>query len=130
MRTIVLMLCLIVGATNTADALRCGSRVVSKGAHKTDVWHKCGEPISIEERVIYTTDHHPHRYYSNHRPNHRPNHRQREQQLHKHPRQVGIPITIEEWIYNFGPRRLMQKLQFENGKLVYIDSLGYGYLPR
>ena len=124
MRTIVLMLCLVAGAASIADALRCGSRVVSKGDHKTEVWHKCGEPASIEERVIYPTVHHPYRRY--------PNDHQRQQpyRIHKYPSQVGIPITVEEWIYNFGPRRLMQKLKFENGKLVHIDSLGYGYLPR
>jgi len=34
--------------------------------------------------------------------------------------------TFEEWTYNFGPRRLMQVVVFENGRLVDVKSAGYG----
>ena len=39
---------------------------------------------------------------------------------------VVISIAVEEWIYNFGPHRLMHLLRFENGYLVRMGTLGYG----
>lgn len=35
--------------------------------------------------------------------------------------------TIEEWTYNFGPRRFIRVLVFENDQLVSIDTGGYGF---
>jgi hypothetical protein len=34
---------------------------------------------------------------------------------------------VEVWIYNFGPNKLMQRIRFEDGVVVRIESLGYGY---
>jgi len=92
-----------------AYALRCGTQIVSEGDHKTSVRIKRGEPEAIEEHVIYKTLRRTHHPYGD---------------------ELVVPITIEEWLYNFGPRRLMRQLWFENGKLVRIRSLGYGYLTR
>lgn len=36
-------------------------------------------------------------------------------------------VIITEYVYNFGPRKLMQRLIFEGGVLVTIESIGYGY---
>jgi Protein of unknown function (DUF2845) len=30
-------------------------------------------------------------------------------------------------VYNLGPSKLMRRLRFEDGKLVDIETLGYGY---
>jgi hypothetical protein len=38
-----------------------------------------------------------------------------------------IEIPVEIWIYNLGPSKLMRKLRFEDGVLVDIDTMGYGY---
>jgi hypothetical protein len=38
-----------------------------------------------------------------------------------------VPVNVEEWLYNFGPQYFMQLLRFENGRLVEIRNLGYGY---
>jgi hypothetical protein len=35
--------------------------------------------------------------------------------------------TEELWTYDFGPDRLLQTLQFRNGRLVAIETGGYGY---
>jgi hypothetical protein len=49
------------------------------------------------------------------------------------PVQVSKPssdldqIQVEFWTYNFGPNQLMQRVRIENGVIVQIDSLGYGY---
>ncbi|ETW92425.1 MAG: hypothetical protein ETSY2_53455 [Candidatus Entotheonella gemina] len=110
MRAVAMVMILILMlSVGPAYALRCGTRIVSKGDHKTSVRIKCGEPEAIEERVIYRTLHLTH---------------------HPHGDKIVVPVAIEEWLYNFGPRRFMRQLWFENGKLVRIRSLGYGYLTR
>jgi hypothetical protein len=107
MRAVAMLIMLsFILSVGPAYALRCGTRIVSKGDYTTSVRIKCGEPDAVEEHVMYRT------LYLTH---------------HLHGDKIVVPITIEEWIYNFGPRRLMQQLWFENGKLVDIRSLGYGY---
>lgn len=36
------------------------------------------------------------------------------------------PVSVEEWLFDQGGKRLMQLLRFENQRLVSINSLGYG----
>jgi hypothetical protein len=38
-----------------------------------------------------------------------------------------VHVTIEEWIYNFGPTQFMRILRFENNKLIEIETGDYGY---
>jgi hypothetical protein len=40
---------------------------------------------------------------------------------------AGQESLGEVWTYNFGPSRLMQRIRFENGVVVKIESLGYGF---
>ena len=39
-------------------------------------------------------------------------------------------VVVTEFIYNFGPRKLMRRLIFEGNVLVEIESIGYGYLEK
>jgi len=39
----------------------------------------------------------------------------------------GAPESTERRVYNFGPPRLIQELWFEEGRLIAIQPLGYGY---
>lgn len=105
---ILLMGLLLVLHVGSAYALRCGSTLVSEGDHKIDVLQKCGDPVSIDTRTA-------HKIIQTHR------------KYHAGQRELVIPITIEEWVYNFGPRRFMHWLRFENGRLVKIRALQYGY---
>jgi hypothetical protein len=41
----------------------------------------------------------------------------------------AIEVTVEEWVYDFGPRRFMQYLTFEGGQLVAVRSGSYGHKP-
>ncbi len=36
-------------------------------------------------------------------------------------------IEVEIRTYNFGPNQLMERVRIENGVIVQINSLGYGY---
>jgi len=38
-----------------------------------------------------------------------------------------VEIPVDVWVYNLGPNKLMRRLRFEDGKLVDIETLGYGY---
>lgn len=99
---------------DTAYALRCGTEVISKRDPKIEVARKCGDPDSIEAWTEY-------------------------QVISRHHRQgrhdtvlddILISIAVEEWLYNFGPHRLIYRLRFENGYLARIGTLGYGYLEK
>jgi uncharacterized protein YvpB len=39
-----------------------------------------------------------------------------------------VEVRVEIWTYNFGPHKLMRRLRFDDGELVEIETLGYGYL--
>ena len=107
--TAILSLAILMLTVAPAYALRCGAKLVSEGDPQLLVRVRCGEPDAIEQRVIYRTLH---------------------LSRHRHGEKIVEPITVEEWIYNFGPRRLMRQLWFEDGKLIRIRSLGYGYVGR
>ena len=38
-----------------------------------------------------------------------------------------IEIPVEVWLYNRGSDKPMQQIRFEDGRVVSIESLGYGY---
>ena len=108
---LVVAIALVLTQSMSAWALRCHGRIVSPGDTRYDVASKCGEPTAIEERNEA--------YFGGYAPGLTP---------------FGIvafpaveSILIEEWIYNFGPTRLMYYLIFENGRLKRIETGGYGY---
>jgi hypothetical protein len=39
-------------------------------------------------------------------------------------------VAITEFVYNFGPRKLMRRLIFEGNVLVEIETIGYGYIEK
>ena len=95
-------------STVPAWALRCGNRLVSLGEPQTAVLHKCGEPNTTERRVTYRV--------------------QPDYDAFGVPRAaVYISVVIDVWLYNFWPQRFMQELSFEDGRLLDVRSLGYGY---
>ena len=36
-------------------------------------------------------------------------------------------VTVDSWVYDFGPRRFVQYLMFENGVLVRIENGDWGH---
>lgn len=93
-------------ASQPAWALRCGNSLILEGHNKFDVLQRCGEPNFQDSRTEL-----------------------RSFALRGSP--IGtsqwVAVTIDEWYYNFGPNRFMALLVFENGRLIGINSLGYGY---
>ena len=43
------------------------------------------------------------------------------------PTGIGADVQIEFWTYNFGPNQLMERLRIEDGVVVEVQSLGYGF---
>ena len=112
---------LLLFAATPALAFRCGNRIVSDGDHYSKVLKICGEPTGVQERVIYRE--------GVTRPRFRvegPNGLKYDKEVLQYDRSY-VEVLVEEWTYNFGPRRLMQLVRFENGFVVEVDQLGYGY---
>jgi hypothetical protein len=39
----------------------------------------------------------------------------------------SVEVPVDAWTYDFGPQRFVRFLTFEHGKLIQIDSGGYGH---
>lgn len=91
--------CLLVMAVAEARTLRCDGRLVSVGDRRYDAIVACGEP-NLRVPV-------------------------RLQALGTLP---AYPYE-EIWYYNFGPRRLMRELRLREGRIIAIETAGYGFRP-
>jgi hypothetical protein len=100
----------LLAASPAFAAFRCGTKLVSEGATRSEVAKKCGEPTEVVAQksvfrrpVIWN---------------------------YGRPYFIGddyIEIEVESWIYNLGPNKLMRRLRFEAGYLTMIETMGYGY---
>jgi len=91
-------------------AFRCGSKLVSEGDTRSEVAAKCGEPAEVvagrsvfRRPVIWN---------------------------YGRPYYIGddyMEVTVESWIYNLGPNKLMRRLRFQDGIVIEIETMGYGY---
>lgn len=92
-----------------ADAMRCGSRLVTFGDTRAAVRSICGEPAEIETRSILR----------------RPTYSLNGRVVYFGDGYVEVPVEI--WIYNFGPYKLLREVRFVDGRVDDIKTLGYGY---
>lgn len=99
-------------ASDPVHALRCGSQLVKEGMHEIEVKAICGKPVS-ERRLGYVIRSHLNRSHGS-------------SSTHYYG---GYPheVLVTELVFNFGPRKLMRKMRFEGGRLVLIETIGYGY---
>jgi hypothetical protein len=105
-----------------AQAFRCGTRLVSQGDPAAKVRRFCGEPDDIQQRVVYRSGPtRPPTIVGQVPPS--PD----REELAAYDRSL-VEVVVQEWTYNFGPRRLMQRVRFENGLVVAIETIGYGYV--
>lgn len=98
----------LVLAATPAHAFRCGNRVISRGDHVSKMLQFCGEPASVQSRVVQRTF------------------------ITETGRIYTVPglveeIVVEDWTYNFGPYQLMRQVRVENGFVADVKNLGYGY---
>lgn len=93
-------------ATNT---FRCGSALVYEGDALERVLAKCGRPNAVSHSVAWrsaSTWIEGRLFYSS---------------------DGGREVPVEVWTYNRGPNQFVRRLRFEDGELVEIATLGYGY---
>ena len=105
-------------ASSPAQAFRCGSKLVKEHMHEMQVRRACGAP---------TTMRHIGRTLRNINAPIRSNHGGGWRTERFPGYGYSEEVFITEYVYNFGPRKLMRHLVFEGGILVSIESLGYGY---
>jgi hypothetical protein len=96
-----LLLIAILGVPSlaAAESIRCGSRIIMRGSSSAELASFCGDPAQVSKSPSYGDG---------------------------AVRSVE-QIDVEIWTYNFGPNQLMERVRIENGIVVQIDSLGYGY---
>lgn len=104
-------------AGNPAHALRCGSKLILEGMLEAEVIAHCGEPTAVRDLGYVVRAFNP-----------------LEQRgpfgglLFRHgPGNYFHELQVTEFIYNFGPRKLMRRLRFEGGVLRNIETLRRGY---
>jgi len=93
-----------------ADAMRCGSRLISDGDPIEKVREYCGEP-SVTQRTWIVRQ--PRFEYGG--------------QDIPFPGEEEVPVDL--WTYDFGPNKLMRRIRFVAGKVDSIETLGYGKRP-
>lgn len=124
-----------------AGSLRCGNYLISPGDPVTKVHKRCGSPTHEEqwqEVTVFRRDL-SHGYNSTnikspvnshlinlHVRDPRPA-RAVEHHYRGTTRVYKRSVSVKQWTYNFGSRRFMRQLRFENGILKDIETLKYGY---
>ncbi len=92
-----------------AESIRCGNRIISRGSSSAELADLCGNPAQVSRSSMYNGT---------------------VNAVSGAPGLAtasGEQIEVEIWTYNFGPNQLMERVRIENGIVVQIDSLGYGY---
>jgi hypothetical protein len=114
-------LCALLGpvaVSDSAQAMRCGSRLISEGDHREKLLNECGPPADVETWE-------EERYYNYDAPP--PSYQYREFERYGSAYRVKVIIRVELWTYNYGPSRFMDFVRIENGRVRQIYSGGYGY---
>ncbi len=103
-------------ATDAAHAFRCKNRIVREDMHEQQVIAACGQPTTRRNLGVAVRGYtwrgngSARRYYGF--------------------GNLVEEVLVTEYVYNFGPRKLMQRLLFEGGVLVRIETIGYGYIEK
>ncbi len=118
-----IVLVVLLVSAQPAFAVRCGTKLVTTGDHLAKIEHICGEPAFIQVSTVYRSGY---PRLSGLRTSQSRHESPSDQELLIHNRSV-IEVQVEEWTYNFGPRRFMHSIRFENGIVTKIKSLGYGF---
>lgn len=115
--SIVALAMLLLLAAGPAQAFRCGSRIVTEDMHEAEVRRACGAPTIMRHigRTLRNINIPLERRYGGWTTRHFPGY------------EFTQEVIVTEYVYNFGPRKLMRRLIFEGGILMSIESLGYGY---
>lgn len=123
-KTLILLASLFLAlvSESSSASMRCGRGLITRGDHQAEVQILCGDPTYVNARSVYRVGiprrriHYLNRYSSD----------ITNRELLQHNKSV-VEVPIEVWVYNFGRRLFMREVTFENGRVISIRSLGYGY---
>jgi hypothetical protein len=93
----------------SAQTLTCDDKIINRGTSQAEVAAKCGQPAQVDHNTVTTGG----AVSSGGQP--------------LLISGASTQIEVEVWTYNFGPDKLMQRIRFENGLVVSIQSMGYGF---
>jgi hypothetical protein len=112
LRAMALIIAVAVGAlllspAAAADALRCGSKLITEGDTQEKVLQYCGEPV--EKKRTWIT-------------------RQPRFELggREIPFEGSEDVPVDLWTYDFGSSKLMRRIRFVAGKVDSIETLEHG----
>jgi hypothetical protein len=91
----------------SADALRCGSKIISEGDPIEKVLEYCGEPVATKRTWITRQ---PRFEYGG--------------QEIPFPGSEDVPVDL--WTYDFGSSKLMRRIRFVAGQVDSIETLEHG----
>lgn len=130
--TLAIVLLLAASMPAHAQSLQCGTAIIGVGATTAEVRGKCGEPTQVEKSSIVRSSSSrssgppgppvgPPGLSGPFSPARPPSGQSDGQEKSE------SETPVEVWLYNLGPNKLLERLRFEDGNLVKIDTLGYGY---
>ncbi len=94
-----------------AQSMSCHGTFVSLGTSKMELIGKCGDPASqsshVEDRAVFGSTDASGAYH-----------------------ETKVTVTVERWVYDFGPGEFVRFVTLENGKIVGIAEGDYGHAPR
>jgi hypothetical protein len=105
----------------SALAMRCGTVLITKGDVQAKVVRYCGDPVQTHERYALKTG-----FYAGSGLVYN-DASGRSTKIKRYYPYGRYEVLIEEWIFNFGPNKLMRQVTFENGIVVDVETLDYGY---
>ena len=113
---------LLLVLADPAYAFRCKSKIVKDGMHEQQVIAICGEPTTrrMLGYVLRSLNYGWREVYAG----------GFERRRFPGYAQLSEEVIVTEYVYNFGPRKLMRRLVFEGGVLVNIETIGYGYIEK
>ena len=114
----IIVLSILIAWAGTAQAMRCGSRLISEGDPREKVLSECGPPSSVDEWEEERYD------WFDRFP---PSSRYREFERYGNAYRVKIHVRVELWTYNHGPSRFIDYVRLENGIVRGTYSGGYGF---
>jgi Protein of unknown function (DUF2845) len=91
-----------------ADGIRCGSRLLMIGDSSTELAALCDKPAQTQHSKGYRSG-------------------TTRAGVRSTDSNTDDLVNVDIWTYNFGPNKFMQRVRIEDGVIVAIDTLGYGY---
>ncbi len=118
--SVAMLACLLLPVN--AMAMRCGTKLISNGDIQAKVLKYCGKPVQTSQRYGLRTA-----FYAGTRLSYNGSSVINTGTKYYSP-YGHYEVLVEDWIFNLGPNRLMRIITFENGIVVDVDTLGYGYI--